>query len=96
LRQELARLNRQRKQHNIERLARMEQYRRQTVASKLDDDERRTVDMEEQKKTVLLQRQKTKMAIDRQKFEMLKTFEKLKSKRGTAAAVSAAQSGLVR
>lgn len=76
-RSELARLNRQRKQQNIDRLKRIEDHRRQQLIAKVNSDARRAKDLEMEKTQLLLDRQNTQMQADRNRREMLKIFEDL-------------------
>lgn len=77
-RSELARLNRSRKQQNVERLKRQENYRREQLVSKVNQDARRSKQLEQQKRQLLVQRQKAQIHVERQRRDMMSLFESMR------------------
>jgi hypothetical protein len=81
LKLELRRLNKIRKQANVERLKRMQEYHRAALNEKLSDEAKRLKELEEQKKELMAKRQQNAINIFKQKEALLKMFQDMTAKR---------------
>lgn len=80
-RQEMLRLNRKRKQMNVDRLKRMENYKRLMLVEKVNEDAQRTRELELQKQKLIRDRQTNRIMVTRQKQGLVEMFEKIKLQR---------------
>jgi hypothetical protein len=74
LKMELRRLNKIRKQANVERLKRMQEYHRTSLNEKLSDEAKRLKELEEQKKELMAKRQQNAINMFRQKEGELRDY----------------------
>ena len=85
LKMELRRLNKIRKQANVERLKRMQEYHRTSLNEKLSDEAKRLKELEEQKKELMAKRQQNAINMFRQKEALFKMFSDMSTKRNWEA-----------
>lgn len=85
LKMELRRLNKIRKQANVERLKRMQEYHRTSLNEKLSDEAKRLKELEEQKKELMAKRQQNAINMFRQKQSLVKMFSEMSTKRNWEA-----------
>lgn len=81
LKMELRRLNKIRKQANIARLQRMQDYHRRSLHDKLKDERQRLAELEGHKRDLLARRQQQQISMFRQKEQLLKMFADMSTKR---------------
>lgn len=81
LKMELRRLNKIRKQANIARLQRMQDYHRRSLHDKLNDERQRLAELEGHKRELLAKRQQQQISMFRQKEQLLKLFSDMSNRR---------------
>jgi len=77
---ELEYLKRRDRQETVERIQRIQQYEREKVMEKIQNDDTRTLQVKAERNNLLAARREMRSQADKQKEEMMKAFERMQLK----------------
>ena len=80
LRKEMENLKRKDRQETVERIAKIQQYKREKVFEKIVQDDMRSMHIRSEKENLLEARKEMRKQADLQKQQMMETFDKMKLK----------------